>query len=319
MKIFIHIFIILFLPALYFTERMEVDYKENKPVNIRGVRATFANEKYGNHERNTFDIWLADSEKPTSLVIYIHGGGFTGGDKSKYYNSEDLVAFLDAGVSVVTINYRFLNEEPYGILASLMDAKRCLQYIRYNAEKYNIDKALIACSGGSAGAGTSLWLAFSDDMADLESDDPVLRESTRLTCAGAFDTQSTYDIFQWQEILGIPVTKEPEQLLLIARAFGLKTAEGIDVEAQTEIRAELDFLGKMDKDDPPFFVFNKHGGGIPTTHGEKNHHPFHAKVLKEKAEKVGLEAIVYAPEIGIVDSSGKDLVDFFIEKLFSGK
>ena len=56
-----------------------------EPVNLKGQRATFENEKYGIHPRNNFDIWLADSDKPTPLVIYIHGGGFVGGDKSKYY------------------------------------------------------------------------------------------------------------------------------------------------------------------------------------------------------------------------------------------
>ncbi|NCB09177.1 MAG: alpha/beta hydrolase, partial [Bacteroidia bacterium] len=130
-----------------------------EPLNIRGEQATFVNEKYGSHERNTFDLWQAKSETPTPLVIYIHGGGFTGGDKSKYYASEDLVRFLDAGVSVAVINYRFMTEAPFGILASMKDSKRCLQYIRFNAEKYNIDKTRVACSGGSAGAGTSLWLA----------------------------------------------------------------------------------------------------------------------------------------------------------------
>ena len=139
-----------------FTEKFEVA----EPINLEGVRATFVNEKYGSHPRNNFDIWLSESEKPTPLVIYIHGGGFVGGDKSKYHTSEDLVRFLDSGVSVAVINYRFMNEKPYGILGSLNDSKRCVQYIRYHSEKYNIDKNRIACSGGSAGAGTSVcgWL-----------------------------------------------------------------------------------------------------------------------------------------------------------------
>jgi hypothetical protein len=66
----------------------------------------------------------------------------------------------------------------------------------------------------------------------------------------------------------------------------------------------------------PFFVFNKQKGGFPTTQDELNHHPFHAKALKEKAEDIGAEAIIYAPEIGISDPSGKDLVNFFLEKFF---
>ncbi len=81
-----------------------------------------------------------------------------------------------------------------------------------------------------------------------------------------------------------------------------------------EIRNDLDFLSKMDRNDPPVFVSNKHKAGTPQNQDDLNHHPFHAKALKDQAEKVGLEAVVYAPEIGIVDPSGKDLVEFFLEK-----
>jgi len=292
-----------------------VNLSENsEPVNLRGERATFVNETYGEHPRNTFDLWRAASVAPAPLVIYIHGGGFTGGDKSKYYGSEDLLRFLDAGVSVATINYRFMTEPPFGILGSFNDAKRCLQYIRCHAQKFNIDKNRIACSGGSAGAGTALWLAFSDDMADKQSSDPVLCESTRLTCAGAFATQSTYDIFQWEQILGIPMAETREQLQTIAAAFGVPYHENIDLYGMKEIRNSLDFLSRMDKNDPPVFVYNKNKNGFPATEDEVNHHPLHAKAIQEKAIAVGIEAIVYAPEIGIVDPSGKDLVDFFLEK-----
>ena len=286
-------------------------------VNAAGVSATFSNEKYGSHEQNTFDIWLAKSEQLTPLVMYIHGGGFVGGDKSRYYDSEDWLRFLDAGVSVATINYRFLNQPPYGILASMNDAKRCLQFIRHHSEKYNIDKSKIACSGGSAGAGTSLWLAFSKDMADPENNDPVLRESTMICCAGAFATQATYDILQWPDILNLPFHSTPEEELMIARAFGLKSADGINLFEQTEIRTELDFLGKMKPDSVPFFVYNRREGGFPTNDDELQHHPLHARALKEKADKLGVEALVYAPAIGIEHESGKDLVDFFLEKLLN--
>jgi len=285
-----------------------------EPVNINGERATFVNEKYGPHERNNFDIWIAKSERPTPLVAYIHGGGFVGGDKSKYYLSHDWPRFLENGISIATINYRFMNEFPYGILSSMSDSKRFVQFIRYHAEKYNIDKTKIACTGGSAGAGTALWLAFSDDMADMQSSDPILRESTRLTCAGAFATQATYDIFQWDKILGIPLSQTPDQLHSIARAFGFKLADGRNLKDEIEIRNDLDFMAKMDKDDAPVFIFNRHKAGIPENQDDVNHHPLHAKALKEKAENVGLEAIVYAPEIGIIDPSGIDLVDFFIDK-----
>jgi hypothetical protein len=153
-------------------------------------------------------------------------------------------------------------------------------------------------------------------MADPGNPDPVLRESTRLTCAGAFATQSTYDIFQWEKIVGVPMSETPKKRQAIATAFGLKTVNGTDLLEYKEIRNELDFLNKMDKNDPPIFVYNKHKNGIPSNDDELNHHPLHAKAIKNKAGEVGLEAVVYAPEIGIIDPSGKDLVEFFLEKFF---
>ena len=295
-------------------ENNSVSIEIREPLNLNGKRADFVNEGYGDHDLNTFDLWIAESNVPTPLVIYIHGGGFIGGDKSKYYDSADLVRFLDAGVSVATMNYRFMTEAPYGIMACFNDAKLCLQYIRYNSERYNIDKSRIACSGGSAGAGTALWLAFSDEMADPDNENPVLRESTRLKCAGAFATQSTYDIFKWEKIIGIPMAETTGQLKSIAMAFGLEYYEGIDLYKQFSIRKKLDLLDKIDKNDSPVFVYNKHKGGVPLDQDDLNHHPLHARAIKDKAEIIGLEAIVYAPEIGIVDKSGKDLVDFFLEK-----
>ena len=286
-----------------------------EPIAVNGIRATLANEKYGDHKRNNFDIWLAKSEVPTPLVIYIHGGGFVGGDKSKYYDSGDLVRFLDSGISVAVINYRFMNEAPYGIMASMNDSKRCLQYIRYHSKKYNIDKNKIACSGGSAGAGTSLWLAFNDNMAEPESGDYVLRESTRLTCAGAFATQSTYDICRWSELLAVPKKQTEREKFEIALAFGFKSAENIDLIKETKIRVDLDFLNQMNKNSSPFFVFNKQPGGFPLSEDQLNHHPLHAKALKAKAEEVGVDAVINAPGIGIVDDSGIDFVEFVLKKL----
>ena len=59
-----------------------------KAINVEGVPATYKNVKYGLHERNILDIWLAQSGKTTPLVIYIHGGSFKWGDKSKIYKSD---------------------------------------------------------------------------------------------------------------------------------------------------------------------------------------------------------------------------------------
>ena len=63
----------------------------------RAAEPTHANVAYGDHKKQAFDIWLAKSKdgKPTPLVIYIHGGGFRGGDKK--VGGQPVQDYLDAG------------------------------------------------------------------------------------------------------------------------------------------------------------------------------------------------------------------------------
>src|SRR5690606_36772025 len=99
-----------------------------------------------------------------------------------------------------SINYRFLEEnETIGVLKPLNDSKRALQFIRHFSEELNIDKDKIILVGSSAGAGTSLWIGFNDEMAEPNSSDPILRESTRVSGIVALSTQATYDVTKWHQ------------------------------------------------------------------------------------------------------------------------
>lgn len=167
-------------------------------------KATYANVSYGPHERNVIDFWQAESMKPTPLVVFIHGGGWQNGDKGGVSRTLDMPALLKAGISVAAINYRFVKmAEADGVVppvkGPLSDAARAIQFLRSKAGEWNIDKERIGATGGSAGACTSLWLAFHDDMANAKSDDAVSRESTRLKCAAVLGAQTTLDPQQMKE------------------------------------------------------------------------------------------------------------------------
>ena len=158
------------------------------------------NVAYGTHPRQVLDFYQAKSDKPTPVVFYIHGGGWRNGDKKT-----NPKAFLDKGISVVAINYRYVQNgveekiEP-PVKAPLEDAARALQFVRSKAIEWNLDKKRIGATGGSAGGCSSLWLAFHDDMADPNSKDPVARESTRLYCAAVNGAQTSLDpkeLRQW--------------------------------------------------------------------------------------------------------------------------
>ena len=85
------------------------------------------------------------------------------------------------------------------VKACVHDAARALQTIRSKAKEWNVDPKRIGATGGSAGACTSLWLAFHDDLADPKSTDPIARESSRLACAARGWVQTSLDPKELQE------------------------------------------------------------------------------------------------------------------------
>jgi len=60
---------------------------------------THRDVKYGRYERNVMDVWLAESDDPTPVLVSIHGGGFRGGNKS--VSGDLLRQCLESGISVV--------------------------------------------------------------------------------------------------------------------------------------------------------------------------------------------------------------------------
>jgi acetyl esterase/lipase len=166
---------------------------------------TFSEVRYGSHPRNVLDFWKADSATPTPWVFVIHGGGWEAASKEAVHdNTLDLRKLLSAGISVVSINYRYTRmakaegmEPP--VKGPMLDSARALQFVRSKANEWNLDKQRVGAAGGSAGGCSSLWLAYHADLADPKSSDPVARESTRLFCVAVKAPQTTLDPKQMKE------------------------------------------------------------------------------------------------------------------------
>jgi len=246
---------------------------------------THADVGYGPHERNKLDLWLAKSDRPTPLVVFIHGGGFTNGSKAGA-DAGMIRGCLDAGVSFMAINYRY-RTGGVSLAEILRDCARSIQFVRFHANDYNLDPARVASYGGSAGAGTSLWLAFHPDLADPKSSDPVLRESSRLVAAGAMNPQATYKIQEWESFLGKfdPAWGRGTEV----EQAGKEPAE----ESARQALNDLSMLQLASKDDPPVFLFNSQPDGPAANRGHYVHHPNHVRALKKRCDEVGIPATVF--------------------------
>ncbi len=311
----------------------------SSPFDLQGVDAKFAKDiAYDTKERTQLDIWLPTSGTPTGLVIYVHGGGFTSGDKDFVYASQygctwnfptDIRYLLQNKIAFATIRYTLLNptSETEGVKKSMADVRRALQYIRHRAKDFNIDKNKIILAGNSAGAGTSLWIAFNNDFADAQNADSVLRESTRVKGVVARETQSSYnvedrwvnDVFvdynlSWSEILASEVGN-------IRKLYGVSTTAQYESSVIDAYRADVDMLALMTADDPEIWVNNTLRDVVnpykPYNADIPSHHAFHARELKERADAVGVKNVVYYGKNPILysDPSNESWTQFCKRKL----
>jgi acetyl esterase/lipase len=267
------------------------------------------NVPYGTHPRQVLDFFQARSDKPTPVVFYIHGGGWQGGDKKT-----NPKPFLDQGISVVAINYRYVKNgvedriEP-PVKAPLEDAARALQFVRSKAAEWNIDKKRIGATGGSAGGCSSLWLAFHDDMADPTSKDPTARESTRLYCAAVNGAQTSLDpkeLRAWMPNYGYG-----------AHAFGLPNFQSLFDNRDKVLKwiKEYSPIEHVSKDDPPIALF--YSGDKDAKVGDSPKDPTHSPILglklEERLKEVGVDVILVYP--GRPSERYKNSTEYLIDRL----
>lgn len=280
-----------------------------KPSLPSDPNPTLADVSYGPHKKQVLDFWKVESANPTPLVFHIHGGAWVGGDKN---HVAGLKQYLDAGISVVSIQYRFIAEATADkvvppVKGPLDDAARALQFVRSKAAEWNIDKERIGGLGGSAGACSSLWLAFHPDMADPKSGDPIARESTRLWCVAVAVAQTTLDPQQMKE--WIPNSDYG------GHAFGFGNFAEF-LAGREKILPWIDEYSPyalVTADDPPVYLYY----GEPPALGQKQKDPTHSTnfgvKLQEHCRLVGVECELRYPGAPDVKHDNPEL--YLIAKL----
>ena len=263
---------------------------------------------YGKHPRQVLDFYPAASDKPTPVVLYIHGGGWRNGDKKITPQR-----YLDNGISVVAINDRFVQHgveekvEP-PVKAPLEDAARALQFIRSKAKEWNLDKERIGATGGSAGACSSLWLAFHDDLAKSDSADPIARESTRLYCAAVNGAQVSLDPKELREWM--------PNYRYGAHAFGLSDFQSLYDNREKVLKwiKEYSPIEHVSSDDPQIALFYR--GEVPVI-GSSPKDPTHSGImgvkLAERLNEAKVDVVLVHP--GQSHPKYTNSADYLIDRL----
>jgi len=293
---------------------------QDKKEPPKGPRPTAANVTYGTHPRQVLEFLRAKSEQPTPLAFMDHDDGWVNGDKSGYYPA--VQRFLDAGLSVVSINYRLVTQAVDAkvdppVKWPIADAARALQFVRSRSKDWNVDATRIGATGSSAGGCSSLWLLYHADLADPKSADPVSRESTRLHCAAVLGAQTTLDpkiLREW-----MPNARYG------GHAFGFRTPENRDgafqryFENRESVQKWIDEyspLAHVTADDPPAFL-EFPSQKKPPVKGEPQDDPTHSAllgmILIEKLKATKVEGILVYP--GHEHEKYKDSAAYLIDRL----
>jgi len=296
----------------------KIDITEAKPRELLPTRRGIP---YGPHWRQTFDFYQVKSDKPTPLVVMIHGGGWGAFSKDSTWGMPP--AFAQQGISFASIGYRYIGDETTEgltppVKAPLLDAARAIQTIRAIADELNIDKDRIATIGGSAGGCSSLWLALHDDMADPTSDDPIARESTKPNFAVGVDAQVSLDPHQTRA--WVP------QMTYGGHAFGIRDRDKTKAFQEYYDRRDelLPWINEYspyalaDKNDPPIYLCNPvRRIETPTTaeelKGWATHSPVFSVKLHERLKELGVES--YVSYKGCYDKTYPGSNEFLIDKL----
>jgi acetyl esterase/lipase len=151
------------LPKRY-AEAMDMGYMSEMPNPVfRLSNLAFLPE--GRPERLDLYVQYArDFKVRRPAVLFIHGGGFTGGDKAEYRSASVSADLARAGYVVVSCNYVLGPKDKPGVWPrNIADCRDAVRWMRANADALDLDPDRIAVAGGSAGGYLALMVGLSDD------------------------------------------------------------------------------------------------------------------------------------------------------------
>ncbi len=137
------------------------------------------------------DLILPDGtpSKPRPAIVFVHGGGWRGGDKSGF--TQMALPYARNGYVAISVTYRLSQEAPFP--AAVEDVKCAVRWLRANAAKYSVDPKRIGAHGNSAGAHLVTMLGLVKASDGLEGDGPYRNQSSAVQAVAAAATPTDFN------------------------------------------------------------------------------------------------------------------------------
>ncbi len=141
---------------------------------------------YGRKHGMALTMAVLKPKKPNGkgIISVVSGNWISSHAHMKKYFLDAAKPFTDNGYTVFLTMHG--SNPRFDISEAATDIKRAVQFVRYNADKFNIDSDNIGITGSSSGGHLSLLIGTSDDTKNIESEDPVARVSSKVQAVAVF-------------------------------------------------------------------------------------------------------------------------------------
>ena len=219
------------------------------------------------------DLYFPASDgKPAPVLLYVHGGAWSSGDRKEIRGMRDLPLFTGAGYLVVAVDYRLAPQ--YHFPAMIEDVKCAIRSLRAHAQEYNLDPDRIAAWGLSAGGHLVALLGLADKSAGWDVGE-YLDQSSRV--------QAVVDMFGLVDLTVLDPDTELMQML-----FGVPSVDSADL-------ARASAATYISPDDPPFLI----------VHGERD---WVVPQIQSVAFDARLDAAGVLSQLVLVKNSGHGFI-----------
>ncbi len=168
------------LPARY-AEAMSMGYTAEMPNPVFRLSNLVFLPAERSERLDLYVQYARDFKMRRPGVLFIHGGGFTGGDKAEYRSASVSADLARAGYVVVSCNYVLGAKDKPGVWPrNIADCRDAVRWMRANADVLGLDPDRIAVAGGSAGGYLALMVGLSDDKTG-PGGDPSAKHSAKVS------------------------------------------------------------------------------------------------------------------------------------------
>lgn len=207
-------------------------------------------------------------------IIYVLSGNWVSSERMLDAFPKASALYIDAGYTVFGV---MVGCQPrYAIPDEIIDLKRAVRFVRYNAKQYGIDPDHIGITGSSSGGHLSLMIATADDVADVRSFDPVDKVSARVQAAAVFYPPTDFLNYGKPNSFS-QVSQAGLALMGVAGAFDFKVwndttrtyVSVTSMEKKAQIAKEISPINFVTPDDPPvFIIYGNKDIVVPTQQSE---------------------------------------------------